>query len=333
MLNAFKSELIDLLRKQQELLDNLEASENLPSLSLYAEMVQSESLLKEIMQNISEITERRTDTISRIKMYTSSAKVADDIEEIEIEAKGGEMKKKKIYRPIVTKGQVIKVNFSGLGSELYKDHYAIVWDVKENREQLSVIPTYSYKFNTIEKSNLFSIGKVKNLFEHTGSDTLVSIDQVTTISRKRIIETEFNLIKAYLTPEQRKRIVDGFRAYWVGEETLYKHIIETYKNHLPQFDDLNLSLSHMFRPLYKREWKKVSDDLKVLSYSLYDDKDSGENFIKYEIRFVKMSRGDNKKRKSLIENLINHKGSTATAREEAKSDAYKKIQEETTEIS
>ncbi|WP_176586040.1 type II toxin-antitoxin system PemK/MazF family toxin [Priestia megaterium] len=332
MLEKFKSELIELITKQTELLQKLEENDKYDSLELYSQMIQSDALLKDIILNIKDITEKREDTLKRINMYTLSAKVPDNIEEIEVEERGKTVKKR-VYNPIVTKGQVIRVNFSGLGSELYKEHYAIVWDVKSNREQITVIPTYSYKSDTMEKNNLFNIGGVRNLYNLTNSETLVSIDQVTTISRKRILATDFEGKTAYLTADQKKRIMDGFRAYWVKEKTLYNIISETYKDHLPHFTDLNLSLNHMFRPILRKNWKKIDEDQKLLTYSFYDDKDNGNNPIEYEIKFIKMKVPNNKSRKNLIDSLIYHKANKDKTRNEVRTAAYNNIQSATKEVS
>lgn len=331
-LGDFEGKINELLDQQKLIINELTTNPNYTSLGIYSEMLEVDSILADVIKNIGEINERRNDTLNRILMYTSSAKVTDDKSEIEVEIRGRKTRKV-IFNPILTNGQVIKVNFSGLGSELYKEHFAIVWDVKENREQVTVIPTYSFKNNTILKANLFNIGKVTTLCDYTGSETLVSVDQVTTISRKRIIQTKFNNRMAYLTSEQKNRIIDGFRAYWVGEETLFKHIAKTYKDHLPKFDDIKLSFDHMFRPLLKYKWVKINENQKLLKYSLYNDRDAGKNPIEYEIRFIKMKIEDTKKRKELLERLAYHKGTELITRSQAMTSALNCILQELKEIS
>jgi hypothetical protein len=263
--------------------------------------------LDAILTNIRDIEEDRKETLRRIELFTKSAKERTVFTEIE-EQRHGKKKKVRTYNPPLSRLQVVKANFSGLGSELVDEHYVIVWDVKPNREQLVVIPTYSLKPSSVEKPNLFSIGEVPVLHTITGGNhTLVSVDQVTTISRKRIEVYEWGRKRAYINRAQEKRIKEAFRVYWLRKKTLYDIIRGYYQRYLPEFTDFNEQLSHLYRPVKEREWivDRSAGKLIGLRYCFHDDVDKSDNPFWHMLNFKPMSSGDPTARDRLLYELIN----------------------------
>ncbi|WP_322904645.1 type II toxin-antitoxin system PemK/MazF family toxin [Paenibacillus campi] len=167
---------------------------------------------------------------------------------------------------------IICVNFAGIGSEHDEYHYAIVWTEQRSRDNITVIPTTSFKADrTLETEGSFNIGKVAFLQD----ETVVLLEQLTTISRKRIQKIKHlnpltnNLEIVTLSKTQQERIKDGFRIIGLKEKSLYKEFIEkSFQDTLPVFSNHSLQYTHLNRPI-----KVIKNTKETLSYSLYESEE------------------------------------------------------------
>nr|WP_281258733.1 type II toxin-antitoxin system PemK/MazF family toxin [Melghirimyces profundicolus] len=143
------------------------------------------------------------------------------------------------------------VRFAGLGSEINDFHYAIVWNVHRRRDHIVVIPCTSFKDeSTVETETTFNIGQVGFL----ESQTVIMMDQITTISRKWISKTKHKAGPkgpsqyVSLVQPQMERINEGFRVLGLGEKILYHEIRDDVKR-LPLFANHAEQYSHLHRPI------------------------------------------------------------------------------------
>jgi hypothetical protein len=201
--------------------------------------------------------EKRERTLERVRRYTSVAKKLDKLDPRQTR-----------YFPPIEKYQVIKVIMSGLGSELDEDHFVIVWDEHPARDHITVIPTNSYKDFKQHSGKQFNIGTITNL---PPFDTIVMLDQTTSISRKRLKQVKFpdykgSVIK--IDDNQKKRISEGFRVMWMEEKTLEEIIIDSFL--FPKLTSDN-QYAHLHRPCKIYE---ITDT--ILTYQLYNDENKYE---------------------------------------------------------
>lgn len=269
LINVLSSEEYSLLLKTIDSIPTIDEKNKI--ISIFNKVL-TESLFKAIVNNLFEIQNEppslkhrgisRENVLQIINTFTESAKLHDSFDE-----------ENKVFTPVINdqkKKYLIEVNFAGLGSEVNGVHYAIVWEAQNNRDDIVVIPTTSFKdFSTKEKPCLFNIGKVG----HMSKETVVKLDQITTISRKRIrnVVTTDQATNAAgiaaLTDEQVKRIQEGFSILFLGESSLFtKEILGNHKNRLPAFDDPVLQFSHLNRP-----YNIVSLRPDKVIYTLQDD--------------------------------------------------------------
>lgn len=213
--------------------------------------------LDRVKDDPGELAYTRSDTLKRIQRYVNSA------------AKETRKGPDGTRIPRVGKFEIAKVNFAGLGSELDDKHYAIIWEAYPKRDHVVVIPTTSFKeISTLETGTSFNIGCVGAM----QAETVVTLGQITTLSRKRIINVEGyrdGTRKVYhkLNPAQQARLLDGFRVFAFGERTLYDRFIKsTLQDRLPMFLDHDVQYAHLHRPVVV-----IQEEPDELKYSLYGD--------------------------------------------------------------
>lgn len=240
----------------------------------YFEKIASEKEFEKIVENIFSIenetivtTRTRQNTLERINRFTQSAKTPHEFH----------ARKKSNYLPIVNEGELIEIRFSGLGSETDQEHFAIIWKAQRTSDPIVIIPTTSFKeASTKETEIAFNIGKI----DFMGKETVVLLDQMTTISRKRInrktlYKTRQTIDKtkgqykfATISIEQKNRILDGLRAYHFGETTIYQFLKETEQKKLPVLTDYEVQIKHLHRPFIKNIEKSNADEF---VYALYEN--------------------------------------------------------------
>lgn len=253
------------------------------------------------------------DTLNRISRYVDSAK-----NHIRKDDRG-------LHLPKASRFMIVRVNFAGLGTELDDAHYAIVWEEHRKRDNISVIPTTSFKpVSTLETGLTFNIGHVDFL----SGETVVLMDQIISISRKRLQAvrhynpgTERREI-AKLSRDQQFRVKDGFRIYGLHEATFFNEFLrDSFKDTLPELQDPDVQFDHLHRPVIT-----IQNTKNELIYQLYNDtrhfKISRKLFAKHGID-----------RYQLLSDWVNAKAQVdrATARviktrEEVRKDGYAKIQ-------
>lgn len=252
----------------------------------------------------------RRDILDRTERFIQCSKRPDEVDDTDHE---GQPKEPTVFVPPLAKGQLIKAKFSAVGSELDREHFAIVWDVLPNRDSVQIIPTESMKNKIRETKHRFNIGKVRPLTVQTA----VLLEQMTCISRKRIDQTEFTSrnIPAYLSDSQVKRIEEGFRVMLLNEESLLEHMLNNNFKFVPQFTDADKQLHHLLRPLASKKYDK-----KVLKYTLHNDPSE------YELTWVKTTLGRSA-RNWAIRSLANVIDTEAKSREKMREELYNKMHE------
>lgn len=265
------------------------------------EKISEEESFKKIVKNICLIEDEdkvpnrtRKDTLERIERFTESAKTKHEFH----------FRNKEQYMPILQRGELVEVRFSGLGSEIDQPHFAIVWNEQRKKDPVVVIPTTSFKKEfTIESPSAFNIGKIGFM----NKETVILLDQITTISRKRINTASLNKTVKYnkklgkkehakITKEQENRIKDGFKTYYLGESTLYEFIRDAEGTTMPILSSYNEQIKHLHRPFLKIE-KKCTPDMLV--YSLYEEPE--KEYIIYKFPYTVSPNH----RKALLRNWIN----------------------------
>lgn len=254
-----------------EKLKDLPETKQKKALSVF-EKIYSEKTFEDIVENISEIrdevkvpTRTRQNTLERINRFVLSAKTPHQFHH----------NRTNNYLPIVNEGELIEVRFSGLGSETDQEHFAIVWKAKRTSDPIVIIPTTSFKEDSTQETEIaFNIGKISFM----GKETVVLLDQMTTISRKRIdqrkrYKTRRRLSSgkyefATISKEQKNRILDGIRAYHLNETTVYQYFRDNEKDKLPLLDQYAIQIGHLHRPFIRDNER--SNEYKLV-YSLYED--------------------------------------------------------------
>lgn len=299
-------------------------------------MILKEENFYNIVSNISEIVNEppsahrglsRQYVLGTINRFTESAKKHDSYDH-----------STKIYTPVLNSGNkkyLIEVNFAGLGSEVNEKHYAIVWEQEPWRDHIVVIPTTSLKDTTKIKPTLFNIGKV----DFMTKETVVKLDQITTISRKKIKNI---IVKDYITGEtgiavlsneQVMRIEEGLEILYFGAKTLYRGEIENiYRNRLPSFIEPLIQFEHLHR-----QYKIIRLSPEKVEYQLLNDP-SRTTYILYRNK----TSINTPKRKALLKTWINASASYDKSQKPWKliknrtmaiQDAYNEIQNHITQSS
>jgi hypothetical protein len=205
----------------------------------------------------------RSDKLSSIHRFVRSIAKVDQVDNITSPT---------MFTPPIQKGQMIYVDFAGVGAELDNQHFAIVWDdVSINQDRIIIIPVKSEKVKYKEYPHSFSIGKVDFL----SRETWVDVRDITSISRKRIVVYQFESSvgandhrEVYLSKQQENRIEDALRVYWGKQKTLLDRILENNKERIPTFSDPPVQLTHMFRPIRRFN---TSQDRTKTEYELFND--------------------------------------------------------------
>lgn len=289
--------------KQKELLDWFT---NISEDPLFQSLVKS---LNEVEDDPKDKHHTRQNVFKRIRRFILSARRSP---RYKINNQG-----KKEYLPVTNDGELIYVRFSGVGSELDDDHYAVVWKAQRHLDQVLVIPTTSFKpKSTIESPIVFNIGKVDFL----ENETVVLLNQITVISRKRILRTKHvnkatqQELPAKLNQNQIERIKDGLRVLFLGEHTLFEEFLYMHQDRLPLLEDPHEQYSHLHRPFIR-----IRDNIDELEYALYCDPN-----VTYRIKRIPTSlrRSD---RKKLLYNWINATETDTKSRNKARDDAYNTI--------
>jgi acetolactate synthase small subunit len=201
-------------------------------------------------------TQTRKDTLGRTLAYIKSAEKKNRIDD-----------NTKDFTPGLEKYQIIRVNFSGMGSELKDPHYAIVWDSERKRDGVIVIPLTSFKdSSTYESGHEFNIGKL-------GSFTVFSVammQQIVQVSRKRILKYRFSNgsreVIIRLNDFQKERVRDGFKVIGLGQKVLYEEIKNRAQDYLPVFPDPIIQYAHLFRP-----FEVIETSVNQLKYKISGD--------------------------------------------------------------
>ncbi|KGR89789.1 hypothetical protein CD30_15300 [Ureibacillus massiliensis 4400831 = CIP 108448 = CCUG 49529] len=279
-----------------------------------------DSQLTQLLQELISVTDddrplngqviSRSTIFERTERFIQCSRKVDEVDNTDDQ---GQPRQPTQFVPPLAKGQLIKAKFSAVGSELDREHFAIVWDAIPNRDSIQVIPTESMKSKIKETKHRFSIGKIRPL----SLATAVCMEQITCISRKRIVKTEFTKqnIPVYLSSDQEKRIEEGIRVMLLNEESLLEHLIKNNLKFIPQFDNPAQQLTHLLRPLMSKSYDK-----KVLTYTLYNDS------TEYKITWVKTSL-KKERRVRTIQSLANVIDTDTKDRITARNEIYQKMLE------
>lgn len=122
-----------------------------------------------------------------------------------------EIDNKKVKKPNFKRGQIIKVDFGvNIGSELSNSHFAIVLNSDDNTsvDNLTVIPLTSKKgYKRLYIGNILKDFEKIKKYNNNG---YALITQITTISKKRIINTN---VRSYCTKEVMDKITKNVVEY------------------------------------------------------------------------------------------------------------------------
>lgn len=280
----------------------------------------SEPTSRNIIKYISEIPdcsynrlrqETRERTLERVQRYTQAAKKRDSLHHSFTK-----------YDPDIHQYQVIKVLFSGIGSELDDEHYAIVWKVEPKSDNIVVIPTNSFKDKKKITATQFDIGTISLL---PPVNTLVLLEQTTSISRRRIVQDLFPANRgnrAVIDGNQIKRIEEGLRILWLKEPSLVQTIKDS--GMIPEFlDYADIQYMHLHRPYKKIKW--ISPNR--FQYNL-DQKDANGNYEIFSVKLYESSINKHQTEKIIrtwSEAVAEYESDGITlkkSREDAKNDAF-----------
>lgn len=206
---------------------------------------------------------------------------------VEIEARGLETDTGGRYTPTLVAGQVVKVNFIGLGSVMNLPHFAVVWRALPYEPNLVVIPLTS-KFKPGQE--FYNLGQIDGLPER---DSIVVANQPQTVSRKsvRVCRKGANRESLVnLSEVQMMRLNDMVRRALARGELPLRNVLEkNIKIMVPlltksHFDDLDRPVTYA-----------IEGD--ILSYQIYD---------KVKINVVELVRLSitSKTRKELLRQLL-----------------------------
>lgn len=95
------------------------------------------------------------------------------------------------YKPVYRIGDIVECEFVGIDKEFNYRHFAIIWNVKANNENVNIIPlTSKIKDESIGEFNLGKINgfytKLPNNGGFVNKDSFVYVNKLTEVSRKRI---------------------------------------------------------------------------------------------------------------------------------------------------
>ncbi|SDY86873.1 hypothetical protein [Thermoactinomyces sp. DSM 45892] len=321
-------ELLALLSKNKEDVDFLNLIDYVSKLDAslqnellaYIQKASEEEVLRKIVKELCLIepdpnvpTRTRQDTLERILRFVTIARKHDEV-------RFSPKHKKNIYVPTIRTGELVVIQFAGLGSELDDIHYGVVWDVKHALDQVSILPTTSFKPNSTKENGLtFNIGQVGFLRE----ETVVKLQDATSVTRKKILsnrhldphDPEGKLKNVRLNNQQMERIQDGLRVKDFKENTLFQEILTHRQDCLPIFDDHSVQYTHLNRPFIIH-----SSSHDQLRYTLHNQ--PNEIYTLYRKKTM-LSRSE---RKKLLYEWANATGRTKDERIRNQEIAYTKIQ-------
>lgn len=214
-------------------------------------------LINTINDDIKDSEQTRNNSLERITRYTNSLK------------RNTKRNKYGEFFPSVIPNQLVFVNFAGISAELDFPHYAIVWDTDSYQETVQVIPTTSYKEGvTEESSTFFNIGKISFM----NVETVVKLDHIMSISRKRIIKSQLKNPATgtdepvVISQAQIQRIQEGFHCMGNRLPSLYHFILNNNRASLPELQD-PVQYEQLHRPFIRVQPSEVD----VFSYTLLSD--------------------------------------------------------------
>ena len=247
-------------------------------------LILREPMYQEIIGEISRIEDdpsspvlKRDVVLSRVKKFVRRSGI-----NYRIDSSNG------AFVPSLHKKMVVKVCFTGIGSEHDEDHYGIVWESKANRDHVIIAATTSYKDYQKYHDHYFNIGRIGFL----SGETIAIINQVGPISRKRILNTDFrdpsdNQFKVvFISKEQENRIKDGFRVVCLGSQTLFKYIVDSQLKFIPEFTDTTAQYPHLWRPF---NFESHVPGVKT-TYYLIDEPDTKHEIIWHRHNVTKSER-------------------------------------------
>ncbi|MCG7377360.1 type II toxin-antitoxin system PemK/MazF family toxin [Paenibacillus sp. ACRSA] len=229
----------------------------------YREIVDLILLMQSDTCSLRPVNMSRLQKIESVKRFVNSISKDDQVDDPNTPT---------MFTPPIQKGQMIYVDFAGVGAELNNKHFAIVWDdVTDKQDKIVVIPVKSEKPKYRDYPNSFSIGNV----DFFPKETWVDVRELTSISRKRICATQFESMQnandfreVYLCSEQENRIEDAFRVYWGKQKSLLDRILENNKQRIPAFGDPDVQIHHFFRPV---KYFKTDPSRTKSEYTFFND--------------------------------------------------------------
>lgn len=230
-----------------------------------------EKVFRDIVANLAIVQgefgeEDARSTLEGVHLYSKSAKELHQY-----------LPNSKRFKISLSKGQMIHVDFSGLGSEHLGEHPAIVWDTQHTRDHVLVIPCTSYKLDTTVESEIaFDIGPARffdtngAITSHLAIRTVVLLDQIQPVSRKRIVrhKTIDPLTRkggiAKFGQDQLSRIEAGLKVLFFAEKTFFEKELLDIKGVLPEF----LTNPDQYLHMHRSDYKIISDDDINMKYEI-----------------------------------------------------------------
>ncbi|KYH32230.1 PemK-like protein [Clostridium tepidiprofundi DSM 19306] len=138
-----------------------------------------------------------------------------------------------VYYPLLNRGNIVRCEFIGIGSEIDDTHYAIVWDCPLSSESITVIPITS-KF-VEESKRTFCLGTINNFFTDKNNTVIkpsyVYLNKIKEVSRKRltpwVIPNSNPTQLVTLSNTQIDRIKDAIAITYLDEEYIVGKLCST----------------------------------------------------------------------------------------------------------
>ncbi|QJC50216.1 type II toxin-antitoxin system PemK/MazF family toxin [Paenibacillus albicereus] len=184
--------------------------------------------------------------------------------EAKVLSQGTDERGKTVYKPSFDRFDIVLVSFIGVGHLMNQPHYAVVWDAPAHSSNLSVFPLSSKV-----KHRKYGIGPIDTL---PAEDTAIMINQLTSVSRRSIIEPvkkrtpAGRLVNVSLTVKQQRQVLALFHETLLKQPTLRSVIEKELGNHIPfglsedNRSDLDVPVSyglHQSLLLYQLPWSKT----------------------------------------------------------------------------
>lgn len=136
------------------------------------------------------------------------------------------------YIPVLKRGNIVRCEFIGIGTEIDETHFAIVWNAPESSESVTVIPTTSQPIE--EGISKFCIGKVNGLITGGSSqqnkETYVYLNKIKEVSRRRLKPWNYTgsngqTLIVTLDQPQINRVKEAIRVSFLDENYLLKELL------------------------------------------------------------------------------------------------------------